>query len=453
MSLQGSNVRVGFRKSDLQFPLAEMPKRLVVESCGGGGQLYLVFDDWWGGYSIREVDLSSDGFGGSDKRLGWKMAARFSGGWELACTGDQHLPPPIFRIEAPRGLPTYFAAAFDSKILATHPIAPAPAGALPSVLEDHFPVFDVSMRSCLFAPRMETTGADPIYIPACNRLFVLADGTFDMLDPLAPQPMPFVRPAYGEEARVWSWWEQPDPPFRRRHVAAYAVHPEGHAIFVSIAKEREGASVATTFAFDTAEFGHGWRRHGKWALPFAGRAHYDCELDAWVGLSGDPDSIGHLSSCDVVPAVPDAGGNSQCPARKISKEKLFVDIPTERHVGATLVYMGGRSKFCLVQCVSIEDDGEMTDYEEEDESEDEMDGCCVMEEDGSDPERDCCKCKEDEEDETSGIRRYMLRLTTFALKYDSNGDLTTGSSCRVRYYRAPRESTVPLLSNPVAFWM
>jgi hypothetical protein len=71
-----------------------------------------------------------------------------------------------------------------------------------------------------------------------------------------------------------------------------------------------------------------WERNGKWALSFTGRAH----LDAWVGLSTDPDSIGHLCCCDAV-AVP-TGCDEQCPARKLSKEKLFSEDPTDKHVGA-----------------------------------------------------------------------------------------------------------------------
>ena len=377
----------------------------------------------------------------------------------MVCTGDRRLPPAIFRFEAQRGLPMYFAAAFDSKILALQPTAPGTAMALPSVLEHHVAVFDVRTRSCLFfpLPDPETSGADPIYIPAGGRLFALADGTFDWLD-----PPPLGTPANGEQAWEWSWFEIPDPPFKRRHVTSYAVHADGQTIFVSVKK---GASAAT-FSFETEEHGGVWHRHGRWALPFTGRAHFDRQLDAWVGLSGEPGSVGHLCACDVVPAIPDADGKGQCPARKLSKEKLLSDDPTERHVGATLVYMGGRSKFCLVQCVSI--DGDRADercdcnLDDEDDSEDERNGCdleecyycdddlldvCDMEDDdgsAADEMKDC---------ETSRPRRYLVRLTSFTLKYDRNGDLTTGSSCRVRYYRVPGGSTVPLLSNPVAFWM
>ena len=181
----------------------------------------------------------------------------------------------------------------------------------------------------------------------------------------------------------------------------------------------------------------------------------------------------------MVPAIPDAGGKGQCPpAGKLSKEKLLSDDPTERHVGATLVYMGGRSQFCLVQCVSIDGDRDRADercgcnLDDEDDSDDERNGChlekyyccdddllgvCDMEEEeedsAADEMKDCDLKKQDEQDATSRPRRYLVRLTSFTLKYDKNGDLTTGGSCQVRYYRVPGGSTVPLLSNPVAFWM
>ncbi|CAL4919037.1 unnamed protein product [Urochloa decumbens] len=452
-------------------------KRRAVERGGGGGcvvkrhhrrHLYLLLDDWASGYSIRKVDLPSDDFPPDDP---YGVPGEDDEG-DIVCNGDHRLPPAIFRVEAQRGLPTYFAAAFDSKILAMHPISPATA--LPSVLEHRFPIFDVRTRSCLFGPRMETTGADPIYIPAGRRLFALAAGTFDWLDP----PPPLDTPACGKKAREWYWLEIADPPFKRKHVTSYAVHPDGQTIFVSI---KNGASAAT-FSFETEEHGGIWNRHGKWALPFDGRAHYDAELDAWVGLSGDPDSIGYLCSCDTVPAIPDSGGGSQCPARKLSKEKLFSDDPTETHIGATLVYMGGRSEFCLVQCVSIKED--YTDVkcccglEDEYDSADERNCCHLEEEDYFDDdlllddcgrsadERKCCDCDlkdgfaagkdesiEDEQDVTSRSCRYLFRVTIFHLKYDKNGDLTTGSRNRIQYYRVPAGSTVDLLSNPVAFWM
>ncbi|CAL4935968.1 unnamed protein product [Urochloa decumbens] len=390
--------------------------------------LYLLFDDWPEGYSVRQLDLSSDD-AASDDAHGWQMAA-------TACAGDHCLPPPIFRFKAQCGMPAHLAAAFDSKILATQPVSPGAAA--PPLLESHVPVFDVRQRSCLFGPRLVPDRDDPIYIPAGGRLFALAGGTFDLL---CPPPPP--------HARAWSWTQLSAPPFERERVASYAC----------------ASSPAATFAFDTAERvlrgggGGCWTWHGQWVLPFAGRAHFDAELDAWVGLSRDPDSVGHVCCCDAVATNPDdAGGKARCPARKLSKEKLFSEDTTERHLGASLVYMGGRSEYCLVECVSIEDerhggtsDGELEDGDEC--ADEDMSDCDLEEEnDGSTgDERDGCK-QQDEED-VPRPRRYLFRLTTFNLKYDKNADLTTGSSCRVRYYRVPKDSTEVLLSNPVAFWM
>ncbi|CAL4927356.1 unnamed protein product [Urochloa decumbens] len=359
--------------------------------------LYLLFDDWPEGYSVRQVDLSSDD-AASDDAHGWQMAA-------TACAGDHCLPPAIFRFKAQRGMPAHLAAAFDSKILATQPVSPGAAA--PPLLESHVPVFDVRQRSCLF------------------ELFALAAGTFDVLcPPPSPPPTP--------QARAWSWFQLQSPPFERDRVTSYAVHPDGTTIFVSIVERPPAA--ATTFAFDTAERalrggGGWWRLHGQWTLPFGGRAHFDAELDAWAGLSRDPDSVGQVCCCDAVPANPDeAGSEGRCPARKFSKEKLFSEDPTERHLGATLMYMGGRSEYCLVECVFTEDehhvdcaDEDMSDCDLEEEEEDD---------DTGDERHDC---KQQDEQDVSRPRRYLFRLTTFNLKYDKNADLTTGSSCRVRY--------------------
>jgi hypothetical protein len=46
--------------------------------------------------------------------------------------------------------------------------------------------------------------------------------------------------------------------------------------------------------------------------------------------------------------------HQQCPDLKISKEKLFSKVPAvESHTGTTLVYMGGGSRFCLLECVNL----------------------------------------------------------------------------------------------------
>lgn len=97
------------------------------------------------------------------------------------------------------------------------------------------------------------------------------------------------------------------------------------------------------------------------------------------------------------------------------------------HVGATLVYIGSRSKFCLVQCVSIENDGSDLHHKDEDDSADDV--------------------------RLAG-RRCMYRLTTFSLRHDEHGELTTGKSREVQYYKVPKATTkLFLVEDPVAFWM
>lgn len=170
-----------------------------------------------------------------------------------------------------------------------------------------------------------------------------------------------------------------------------------------------------------------WKHYGDWMLPFTGGAHFDRELNAWVGLSRDPCSVGYLCACDAASTNLDAWNwhwdvtSKECPAWKVSKEKLFSENPVESHVGATLLYMGSKSQFCLVECICIKSD------------------------------LDCKRFYYLDEDEVPG--RYLLRVSTFSLKYDKNGDLTTGNSRRLAYYGVPQASTESLLQNPVAFWL
>ncbi|KAM0829178.1 hypothetical protein ACQ4PT_067038 [Festuca glaucescens] len=286
-----------------------------------------------------------------------------------------------------------------------HPIACATDGTLPLVPRRSFPVFDVRQRSVVYCPRLMPNPVDPIYIPVGGRLFALSAGCFDMLCPQPDEP--------GIHGWVWSWHEVAEPPFRRNYVTSYTVHPDGRSIFVSI--DKRGSP--STFTFDTSVLNGNWKRHGKWMLPFAGRAHFDCVLDAWVGLSrSEPGTIGQFCSCDVVSANADA-------CVKLCKEKMFGEDPALMPVGATLLYMGSRSEFCLVEFVCI--NGDMTDS-----------SVCEM----NDGERE------------SGTA-FLLRLNTFFLVYDKKGNLTTGKQGRVRYYGVRGAVSEPILKCPVAFFM
>ncbi|KAL6899810.1 hypothetical protein ACP4OV_006468 [Aristida adscensionis] len=375
-----------------------MPKRLADDRCGCRAaklprrrrrHLYLVLDDWEKGYSIHKLDLSSDpdaaAAAADDEPPNQPPAGDGAGD----ITTEQRLPSATFRIEAPRGFSGLFTA-FGTKIMATHRTPRRAA-----------PMFDVRTR-------------------VDGKLLLLDhfNSAFQMLVPPPPETEPNVE-------LLWEWGWLPAPPFRH-YVVAHAVHPDGSTVFFSAQKAETGRRRAT-FSFDVKQ--SKWTRRGAWRLPFGGRGYYDGELDAWVGLSGDPDSRGHLCACEVVSSshaddhVDDGQPPAPAPAPpawKLSKEKLFCVDPAEKHIGATLVYMGGRGEFCLVQCLSMDD-------------------------------RD----KEDVWEEFLPHRlRFLLRVTTFFLKYDKNGDLRTAHR-RVRSYRLPKAATLYSddLETPVAFWM
>ncbi|KAJ1293702.1 hypothetical protein BS78_01G088700 [Paspalum vaginatum] len=372
--------------------------------------LYLIFDDWSWGYSIRKTSLPSDD----------EEAAEAEANNVTIDRTEQPTPPAIFRLAAPapRGAAaaSCFVAGFGTMIMVMHARSPKDDVRL-LVPKRLVPAFDVRDRGIFFAPRPEADPAHSIYIPVGDgRIFALStrSGSFELLEQ-SPRPEPGGN---GGGLGSSSWRKLPDPPFEPKCVVtSYAVHPDGR-IFLSVEGTTRG-----TFSFPTTEVedstGTGdetfaWERHGDWILPFFGLAQFDSELNAWVGFSRYP-YIGHLCSCDVPSArTTQPADDGQCPAWKVGKEKLFAVDPDERHIGFTLVYMGGRSRYCLVQCV----------YKYKD--------------DRKQPSLQC---------------RFLLRVTTFYLKYEKNGDLTTGYSRNVRYYRVPDATTEAILKNPVAFWM
>uniref|UniRef100_A0A0A8Y2U9 DUF1618 domain-containing protein n=1 Tax=Arundo donax TaxID=35708 RepID=A0A0A8Y2U9_ARUDO len=364
--------------------------------------LYLVLDDWSWGHSIYKVDLSS---GDSAE----PPPDAFSG-----VRSEQFLPPVLVRLEGPPIFPEHVTAAFGTKIIAVPRKSHVATDARPSTTTTVIvPVFDVHTRRLTLGPEPMVDLDQPVYFPLGDRLFVLCSNSFQVMHSPSLQPPPDDGPSSPEG----SWRELPKHPFDFHDVTCYAVHPDGRTIFVSTKSSCPNA--AATYAFDTAETGFQWKKHGNWALPFTGHANFDPKLDAWVGLSGDRRTTGHICTCDVVsPESSDDDG--RCPSWKVSKEKLFreenpmlgEDPDEETHFGATLVYMAGRrSKFCLVQSMKVYYD---------DSIEDEF--------------------------------RFVYRLTKLSLKYDKNGDLIIDNRRRVRYYRA-EEACGYALIEPVAFWM
>ncbi|RCV32113.1 hypothetical protein SETIT_6G232000v2, partial [Setaria italica] len=294
------------------------------------------------------------------------------------------LPSSSFKFEAPRGYPRYFAGAFGSNVLAMQPMnSKFKNYSMHGIL-----IYDVRKRSIIIGPPQRPDPVDPIYIPVGGRLFALAAGSFQLLDP----------PPYDETSSKdlrWMWHTLPEPPFSHGLVTSYAVHSDERTIFVSI-----GGQTPATFSFDTEESEMDgscrWKHHGQWKMPFNGRGHFVPELNCWVGLWG---ALGRhnrrVCAIDVV---------SSNLALKLCEEGLN-QFSADEPIGATLVSMGGGSKFCLLE------------YKYNNE------------------------------------KKVVMQLTTFSLKYDKNGDLTMSKSRRIQHYRVPEEVTWSMLQTPVAFWM
>jgi len=393
-----------------------MPKRRCDERYGSCTEeprqqqhLYLVLDDWRYGYTIRKVELPLHS--GED--------------------AEQSLPRPFFRFVAKHELPHFFTSAFGTRIIAMHTMDST----------DAVPVIDISTRSVIFGPQYNYP-VKPIYFPIGNKLFALDSGTFEFCRCPRGDGLPLGQP-HAESGGMffdgddeWSW-VQIRMPFHRRHVTSYAVHSDGQTILISTKSD----AAAATFTFDTVK--REWKCLGDWALPFTGRGHYDGKLEALVGLSEDPKTLGCLYSCKLPGAN---SGSRQCPAPawKLSKERVFSTNPAERHVGATLVYMGRRARFCLVECVCLEVKAEDNSGEASsdqvllkgDNSGEGNSDQVLLKKSGGGPERS----------------RYMYRLMTFVLKYDKMEDLRV-KCCRVRYYNVPKKASPEFGENPAAFWL
>ncbi|CAL4927355.1 unnamed protein product [Urochloa decumbens] len=398
---------------------------------------YLVFDDWSWGYSIRKVDLSSSSSSvPADRDICRRCRGRRD---RRHRRGEQRLPPAVFHLEGPRGSPFFFTSAFGTKIVALHhrdaPVWPdtpfiSPRLPPPLVPNPPSPVFDVRARALGSCRRHEgSVRFHPTYIPAGDdRLFALCHGpSFHLLHRTAPPDEP--------------WRAVPAPPVGDYFFAAsHAVHPDGRTVFVSFSLGTD-ATYSFHMPEEEEEEGFvGWKPRGKWKLPRP--ALLDRDLNAWVGISCAMDQgvYGHACALDVVPADPgDSGGDGRPPAWKLSKEKLVRKQRAKTHVGiGTLLYMGRKSRYCLVECFRAEDqdsskdDDVVGESDEEDDTEESDDG--------------------DEEDQGTGA--YRLRVTTFSLKLDENGDLTIGNSRRVRYFSVSEGTTAGFVRwNPVAFWM
>ncbi|VAI73973.1 uncharacterized protein LOC119329676 [Triticum dicoccoides] len=351
--------------------------------------LYLVLDDWTKGYSIHKIQadsFDSDSDSGSDDQH--SGAAR-------------HLPePPTLRLECPVGTvphPGMSFSALGTKIFTfmnqrCSLIYDTKTAAM--TIGAHAPADMV----CGFGI---TVVVDEM-LHALSYHFRVKQHSFGFMSWGSTAPDALQQPTEG-----WSWKTLPPPPptFHRR-VNSYALHPDGCTIFMSTANFMTAPSKGCmgTYSFNTKD--SVWRWHGEWALPFSGQAHFDRELNAWVGLHRD----GYISACQV--ASPSC--HSTTPTLQLdcqtTKEKLFCK-DRKPHMGVSLSYVG-MSKFCLVQRVEregLEEALARGDYA----------GC-------------------------------VLHITLFGLKFNHKGELQITDHRSTRSFIVSRHKDHFM---PVAFWM
>ncbi|KAM0899699.1 hypothetical protein ACQ4PT_021124 [Festuca glaucescens] len=330
--------------------------------------LYVLLDDWERGYSIYRV--------GED---------------DFSTDSDDYLDrTPLARMEAQHPVSMSFAT-HGTKILAVRPSEGSPA-------ISGFDTKTMGVTVCPL-PQSHRSILRPFYASVGDMLFVMVYPLFEVL---GSQPPP-------DSKQPWSWYTiNTELPFEPDYVTGYALHPDGYTLFVSVKGWKPGNDSRflddlqqSTYSFDTESLK--FRYHGEWMLPFKGQAHYDSELEAWIGLCKD--GTGYVCSCD----VPSRANCDTMPAWKVGKDKVF-DHKSMRHRGATLLYMGC-STYCLVQC-----------------------------------------CAQKHDEWFAYPRHRVMKMCTFRLKYDKNGELRiTGHRGRASMaYKVARDRVAPTL-DPTAF--
>ncbi|RLM66459.1 hypothetical protein C2845_PM16G20010 [Panicum miliaceum] len=279
---------------------------------------------------------------------------------------------------------------------------------LPPEYSPGIPLFDTETAGMTVWPNPQSRGdfgSKPWYISVGGRLLAFV---YPFVEVLAPQPPP--------TDRSWSWDSvEPPPPFVSSVVTGYAVHPDGRTVFVSVRDWRPDIpgkiyilkSRRSTFTFDMERLE--WAHAGEWLLPFKGRAYYDRELDAWVGLCLHREAAGRVCCCDVPPAPPAGAGCETMPAWKLGRDVFFGDPGSALgHLGATLL---SDSTFCVVE------------------------GGIPMDCDGD-------------------TRTRVVKMTCFRLKYGKDGDLcTTHHRAYASLSYGVAHERMDRTQNPVAFWM
>jgi hypothetical protein len=351
--------------------------------------LYLALDDCHKGFSIHKID--PDTLQDTTADLQEPMAG--------------FPEPPILRLAAQTvNCAMKFTALGSNIFIATNPRC----GLTPTL------VYDTVTTALTIGPRLPApllTGFN-ISVATSDRLYgmsslysnVRQQHSFEGLS-RAPETGQSSLPRPSMED--WSWKTMPSPPpfGEGDWITSYAVHPDGHTIFMSAQDSNDTSIARGTYSFDTESCK--WRWHGNWVLPFDGQGYFDHKLEVWVGLRED----GHVCSCQ----VPSRSGISSAqPESKMVRDKLFRKVPQSQQLpagpSATITYMG-EDRFCLVECV-------MREGLEFPEVFGDHGGC-------------------------------MLHITMFGLKYSHKGELQTNT----RRTTSHVVSKHLLQVKPAVFWM
>ncbi|KAF7088673.1 hypothetical protein CFC21_091754 [Triticum aestivum] len=282
--------------------------------------LYLVLDDWDGGYTIRKIDVDDDDSSSPALILSDHPAVRLVS------------PAPYIRM---------IFTSMGTHILAVSSQHPATLA------------YDTATGGLAAGPSLPDAllRAANVFVPAADALCAFA-----YYFKTRPQSIEVMSSSAKDPSRVipcqdWSWRSVAPSPFDvDERVNSYATHPDGRTVFVSAFQgpcRRTGGPCARTFSFNTGD--GEWRCHGEWALPFNGQGYFDGDLDAWVGLDKD----GHVGTCQVVSRSSTAAGATAMQQQldwKMAKHKLWSEEQQAADHGPTLTAMGN-ARFCLVDCV------------------------------------------------------------------------------------------------------